>query len=74
MTNQRDWKGIFQKDHFEVRRKINNGPVNPNDMGELTEVQKRIRDLAEEKDVVILAHNYQAVSYTHLTLPTTPYV
>lgn len=40
-------------------RKINNGPHNPKYMGELTEVQKRIRDLAREKDVVILAHNYQ---------------
>ncbi len=28
-------------------------------MGDLSSVQKRIRDLAAEKDVIILAHNYQ---------------
>jgi quinolinate synthase len=28
-------------------------------MGALTKVQERIRELAEEKDVIILAHNYQ---------------
>ena len=49
-----------------------------------------VRELARDRDAVLLAHNYQLpeiqdvahhtgdslapVSYTHLTLPTTPYV
>ena len=33
-----------------------------------------IEQLKRDRNAVVLAHYYQAVSYTHLTLPTTPYV
>ena len=39
----------------------------------LSELQKEVIALKQAKDALILAHNYQcedAVSYTHLTLPT----
>ena len=40
------------------------------DLGELKEIEKNLK-LTTYKDAVI---NYGSVSYTHLTLPTTPYV
>ena len=36
----------------------------------IKEIQEEIIRLKKEKDFCILAHAYQAVSYTHLTLPT----
>ena len=35
---------------------------------------ENVTDAAEGSDLLILAVNHKAVSYTHLTLPTTPYV
>ena len=34
------------------------------------EIKEKIARLKKEKNAVILAHYYVAVSYTHLTLPT----
>jgi quinolinate synthase len=41
------------------QRKINNGLNIAKVMGDPSDIQQKIRDLASEKDVVILAHNYQ---------------
>ena len=37
-------------------------------------IEELIDELKEDYTIVIVTHNMQPVSYTHLTLPTTPYV
>ena len=39
-------------------------------MGIIDEIQMKLKEIEEQEHVTIL----HAVSYTHLTLPTTPYV
>ena len=40
----------------------------------MSEIFQRILGLVASQEVLISDHGYDAVSYTHLTLPTTPYV
>ena len=43
-------------------------------MSEQTELIRSLRTIIEEKTAHEMVLQEQAVSYTHLTLPTTPYV
>ena len=47
--------------------------IGPTGVGK-TEISRRLSKLAEAPFVKVEATRFTAVSYTHLTLPTTPYV
>ena len=48
--------------------------INRNDSGEGIELRKEIREMGSEQMKTLAALGESPVSYTHLTLPTTPYV